>query len=231
MPMAVFKLIFPDTGVCYLCGKQGDVICEKCSLEMERHEGSLCKKCGRVVEGGSELCDACLKYDRPYDNGAIALFYQGKARDAMKEYKFENKLPYSHFFAKEIYMSIKEHKWHIDIVTAVPNHPFKLIGKGYNPPALIAKKLAGMLNVKYDGKVLKRIRYTKSMSLLKGIDRMEHSKKNFAIKKFGFEDKNILIIDDVSTTGATLHVCAQLLKKRNAGKVYVAAACGDTMQN
>lgn len=227
LPHAVFKLIFPDTGLCDICSNEGEVICEKCLAEMEKHTGKLCEKCGRSV-ANKTLCKACQKHERPYDAGAIALFYQDKAQEIMKEFKFENKLPYAKFLAQEIYESIAFRKWEIDIVTAVPMHPLKLIGKGYNPPVLIAKKLAKKLGLKYNNKILKRIRYTKSMSLLKKIDRMEHSKKNFSAGSACFENKNVLIIDDVSTTGATLHICAEILKRHGAGKVYVAAACGDT---
>ena len=227
LPHTFLKLIFPDMGLCYICGQEGDVVCEKCASQMERHAGRLCEKCGRSITHNKEICCMCEKNERPYDKGAIALFYEGAAKHAMKQYKFENMLPYSNFFAKEIHKSIEKFEDEIDIITAVPSHYFKVTGKGYNPPALIAKKLSKRLGISYKANIIKRVRYTKSMSLLKGVNRMEHSRKNFEIQKNNFYDKNILIVDDVSTTGATLHVCSDILKKSGAKKVFVAAVCGD----
>lgn len=231
LPHAIFKLFFPDTGLCNFCGSTGEIVCDNCSSQIQRHEGTLCEKCGRSISSGRELCHMCLKDIRPYDKGVIAFYYDGIARDMMKEYKFENTLPYSSFFADEIYEKIDTIRDEIDIITAVPMHFMKIIGKGYNPPALIAKKLAKTMDVSYQGKILKRTRYTKSMSRLKGINRMEHSRKNFDLRKNCIKNKNILIIDDVATTGATLHVCADILKENGANKVFVAAVCGDTHKN
>ena len=230
IPEAFLRLFFPEAETCYICSSEGDLVCEKCSMDIKRHEGNLCSICGRELKSGN-ICTQCVMHERPYDMGFVALVYDGIARDIMKIYKFENKLPYARFFAKEIERKVKPHADDIDIITSVPLHFFKAVSKGYNPPALIAKRLAKALNIEYSGMLLKRVRYTKSMSLLKGIDRMEHSKKNFAVCDADIEGKNILLVDDVSTTGATLHVCAEILKKHGAKKVYVAAACGGIAQN
>ena len=230
LPQALYRFIFPESGVCGLCGGEGEVICAKCINEMQKHVGMLCDKCGRAVRHEG-LCEECMKNARPYDEGAIVFFYEGRARQVMKDFKFENMLPYGTFFAQELYEKIKPLGWDIDIVTAVPSHPYKIIGKGYNAPAVIARRFAKMMNLKYDAGLIKRIRNTKSVSMLHGIDRMEHAKENFAVKKPGLDGKNILLIDDVSTTGSTLHVCAGILKNNGAGKVYVAAACGDTSKD
>jgi ComF family protein len=227
---ALYRFIFPASYECGLCGGEGEIICKKCIGEIQKHSGVLCDKCGRAVryEG---LCEECIKNPRPYERGAIVFFYEGRAQQAMKDFKFENMLPYGTFFAQELYEKIKPLGWDIDIVTAVPSHPYKIIGKGYNAPAVIARRLSRMMNLKYDAGLLKRIRHTKSVSLMHGIDRMAHAKENFAIKKPGLDGKNILLIDDVSTTGSTLHVCTQILKNHGAGKVYVAAACGDVSKD
>ncbi len=227
---ALYRFIFPPSGKCGLCGGDGEIICEKCIGQMHEHSGKLCDKCGRAVryEG---LCDECIKNARPYERGAVVFFYEGRAQQTMKDFKFENMLPYGTFFAQRLQEKIKPLGWDIDIVTAVPSHPYKVIGKGYNAPAVIARRFAKMMDIKYDTRLLKRIRHTKSVSLLHGIDRMAHAKENFAIKKSALSGENILLIDDVSTTGSTLHVCAQILKNHGAGKVYVAAACGDTSKD
>ena len=230
IPEAFLRLFFSDTETCYICGGEGDVVCEKCARDIKRHEGDLCHVCGRLLEIG-DICAQCSAHERPYDKGIIAIVYDDLARDIMKSYKFENKLPYARFFAKELEEKVKPYEEDIDIVTSVPIHFFKAVSKGYNPPAVIAKKMAKALNLEYSGMLLKRVRYTKSMSLLKNIDRMEHSKKNFAVCDEDIQGKTILIVDDVSTTGATLHVCADILKKHGAKKVYVAAACGGMAQN
>ncbi len=226
----IFRLFFPDTRECLVCGKEADGVCFECSEKVSRHEGMLCPKCGRSVKSDG-LCVQCLKNIRPYHRGIIALFYEGKGLQMMKDYKFENKLGYADYFADEVHKKVIEYKEDIDIVTAVPSHFLKIIGKGYNPPALIARKTAQLMDKRFSGNVLRRIRYTKSMSLLKGIDRMAHVKKNFASSQKDIKGKSILIIDDVSTTGATLHICSELLMKAGARRVYVAAVCGDKSEN
>jgi ComF family protein len=219
------KLLFYAPQECILCGKAGAIVCESCKESLLMHNGNLCTKCGKQIASG-ELCYNCKKDNRPYEKGFMVYFYKDNAKKLMYDFKFEGKRDISYFFAQSLYDKLKIQDLEIDIVTAVPMHIIKKLGKGYNPPVLIAKELSTLINKPFDGKILKRIRHTKAMSTMHDIDRMEHSSKNYSFNNKNVKDKNILIIDDVSTTGATLHVCAQILKDNGAEKVYVAAACG-----
>ncbi len=224
------QLLFYKEDKCEICNKDGDIICTECAKVFLAHDGVLCEKCGRQIKNEG-LCFHCAKYERPYEQGIISLFYQDKAKQVMSDFKFHSQRLYASFFAREIYNKIGDHEWEIDMIIPIPMHIIKKMGKGFNPPSLIARELSHMMKIDMSNKALKRKRHTKSMSVLKNIDRMTHSMKNFKIGKVDIKGKNILIIDDVSTTGATLHVCSQILKDNGANLVYVVAACGDSTQN
>lgn len=217
------KLLFYTPDECMLCGKAGDIVCKSCIESLPMHKGILCVKCGKQITSG-ELCYNCIKDTRPYEKGFMVFLYEDNAKKLMHDFKFEGKRDIAEFFAQAILNCVKS--FDVDIITSVPMHMVKKLGKGYNPPALIAKELSTMMDKPFNNKILRRIKHTKAMSTMQGIDRMEHSKKNYSINKSNIKDKNILLIDDVSTTGATLHVCSQILIDNGANTVYVAAACG-----
>ena len=223
------QLLFYEEIECSVCARQGQRVCDECSEMFLRHDNIICNKCGREIKEAG-LCYNCRKNNRPYEKGIIALYYQDIPREFMKEFKYNSKRNFSYFFAEEIYNKIKSCNWDIDVICAVPMHNLKLLGNGYNPPSLISRELSILMDIPYSRKTLKRKRYTRSMSLLKNIDRMEHSSKNFMTGNFDYADMNVLVVDDVSTTGATLHVCSKILLDNGANKVYVVAACGDNTE-
>jgi len=108
----------------------------------------------------------------------------------------------------------------IDYIVPVPLHWRRRFWRGYNQAALIAKKLnhpAAQINTD-----LVRIRYTKSQAgMASPAARARNVADAFAVRKgHSFEGKNICLIDDVKTTGATLNECAKTLKQAGASKVY-----------
>lgn len=222
------QLLFYCADECVVCGAAGKIICNECSYKMLRHEKILCLKCGRQINTGG-LCHNCSAIKRPYKQGVIAFFYQDIAGDLMYDFKFNYKKDNAQIFAEELYKKINEYAWNFDIITAIPINILKLLGYGYNPPKLVAKRLSKLINIPYKDSLLKRIRYTKSMALLGNIDRMKHVSKNFRAAKKAIDGQKILLVDDVSTTGASLHFCSQLLLNNGAKVVYVAAACGDNI--
>jgi ComF family protein len=114
-----------------------------------------------------------------------------------------------------------------DIIVPVPLHPARKRERGYNQSELIADSVGKQLGIKSETHLLERTRQTQSQTLFD----LEGRKKNIAgafsiTKKFrdAAEGKNVLLIDDVITTGSTIRECAMALKENGATEVYAASA-------
>ncbi len=119
---------------------------------------------------------------------------------------------------------IKEKEFDYNIVTSVPIHKARNRERGYNQSDYIAQGANKVLNLFFDNKLIKRKLYTKSQTLLKKSERIKNVSDIFDIysETVNFEDKNIIIFDDVLTTGSTLNSVAKTLKEFGASKVSVA---------
>jgi len=107
----------------------------------------------------------------------------------------------------------------VDFVVPVPLHWRRRFQRGFNQSALIAKGL-NFGNAKFNTDLV-RIRYTQEQALLTAAARGKNVKGAFAVRKgHNFKGKNICLIDDIKTTGATLNECAKILKEAGANKVF-----------
>ena len=113
------------------------------------------------------------------------------------------------------------------MVVPVPLHPARKRDRGYNQSELIAKRISLELSIKHEPHLLERTRQTQTQTLFDA----EGRKKNIA-GAFSMNDrfvdflngKNILLVDDVITTGSTVRECAKVLKENGAAEVYAASA-------
>ena len=113
-----------------------------------------------------------------------------------------------------------------DYVIPVPIHQSKKRERGYNQSEFIAKSVAKILNCNYNSQLLKRKKYTNSQTLLDTTERKKNIQNVFA----SYNDKavelvngkDILIVDDVLTTGSTINECARILINMGANSVDVA---------
>ncbi len=110
------------------------------------------------------------------------------------------------------------------MIIPVPIHHLKKAERGYNQSDYIAKGLSKSLNIPYSTKTLKRTKYTESQTMLhineKGKIMLQmHSKSEMPKKING---KNILVVDDIITTGATTQECARALVNRGAKEFMLA---------
>jgi len=120
-------------------------------------------------------------------------------------------------------IELDESKENFDYIIPVPLHKTKIRERGYNQSEFITKGLSEKLNIPLLADAISRTRYTKSQTKLNLKQRAENMKDAFKIndnKKELIKDKNIIVLDDVITTGATINECIQILRDSGANKIF-----------
>ena len=116
-------------------------------------------------------------------------------------------------------------RYGIDAVTCVPLHRRKQRQRGYNQAAVLAKVVADELGLPFCEDMLVRRKYTTPQKKLDNLERANNIKTSMDIGRVYPGYRNILLVDDIYTTGVTIDVCAGLLKKAGARHVYYSSVC------
>lgn len=199
-----------------------------------------CPYCEKVIERTEYACKDCKKlfpqtsYKRHAFGGYMcsAPFpYDGIFNKAVKRFKFGNCGGYAKQLAFPIVQSILEihTESNFDIITCVPMHKSSLKERGYNQAELLAKECAEIMNIPYVD-TLEKIKKNKTQHSIKASERADNVKGVYKIiDKQIVKDKNILIIDDIITTGHTLGECSRILIKSGCSNVCCATLCTVTI--
>lgn len=184
-----------------------------------------CPFCNKLVEPNDVACPSCLEMLRrkhlPIKSGVngfrcISSFvYDGKVRRLILQTKYQKLTQFIPQIAKILANDIKEIYGDkaFDIITAVPMFKDDLYYREYNQAALLAKEIAEVLGIPYHD-TLRKVKRTKKQHTLKYQERKTNLSGVFElIKKERLENKRILIIDDVVTSGYTLGNCCKILSK------------------
>jgi ComF family protein len=115
---------------------------------------------------------------------------------------------------------IEKLNWSLDLITSVPLGLVRFKERGYNQANLLARPIALFYKVPFSSRALSRIRETRTQVGLSVMERNENMSGAFQAKKGLVRGKNILVVDDVATSGATLNACAKALLDNGASKVY-----------
>jgi competence protein ComFC len=185
-----------------------------------------CPFCERVTEADKFYCPSCAELDFYRNSGGdiFCCVYNDKSKPLITKAK-ENADGYAISAAAKLLHSAliqNDILGKIDLIAPVPARKASMKQRGYSFPALLAKEIAGLSGKKYMGKLLVLLRETEEQKDLSADERMENLKGAFGIGGMNPHGKNILIIDDISTTGATLNEAKRALSEY-AGEVYFAA--------
>jgi len=184
------------------------------------HEQPICKKCTARISR-QIICKKQFKYMSGQFIKFMYLFkYESKLRKIMLSYKFKEKIYLYKFFSKIILKNEKLYQFlkKYDIIIPVPIYYKKKKIKGYNQCELIAKEMSkNVENLQYKNDILVKIKNNLRQSSLKLEDRKNNVKDVYKIKnieenKLDIQNKNILIFDDIYTTGSTVNECIKTLK-------------------
>ncbi len=114
--------------------------------------------------------------------------------------------------------------WNINLILPIPLHQLKKAERGYNQSFYISKGLGKETNIPIGPEIIKRRKYTQSQTKMNFLERQKNIEEAFKVKNIKkVIGKNILLIDDVITTGATISECGKVLLNSGAKKVYAAS--------
>jgi len=116
--------------------------------------------------------------------------------------------------------SLQKLNWSLDIITSVPLGLARFKERGYNQATLLARPISLYLQIPFSSHILTRTRETRTQVGLTVNERQENMFGAFQAKRVLAQGKNILVVDDVATSGATLNACAKALLDEGASKVY-----------
>lgn len=181
-----------------------------------------CEKCSNILKYRlNESLDVSI-YDRHFERLITCFLYKDDIRKKVLEFKFSNKPFLGKIFAKSMVDILIEKKITADLIIPVPMHYTKYYERGYNQSEILAKYISKELGIKYNTRVLKKIKKTRVQSTLNAIDRRNNVMNTYAVKrKNKIYGKIILLIDDIYTTGATVNECSKVLKENDVGKIIV----------
>jgi ComF family protein len=216
--------LIPST--CLLCGIDGDhLICHGCDTQFFSSKIKRCISCALPIFSHDSHCGECLKKRFKFDTTIVACDYAAPFDQLVLSLKFGHRLAVASALADLLAKAIlapSNKKELPDLLIPVPLSRQRLAQRGFNQALEIAKPLAQSLNLSIYPNLLERVRDTKAQTLLHPDERQENIKHAF-LPNPNYTDRirgqHIGVVDDVMTTGATLHEVAACLKRHGAARV------------
>lgn len=180
-------------------------------------------KCGKPIpDPVEEFCINCKQVDFSFDSGRSLFVHQGDVVNALYLFKFQNHRIFGEIFANVMADFFREqvNRWNIDTVIPIPVHPRKKRKRGFNQTEVLASNLCQKLNLDYAPDILYRIRDTKPQKELSLRQRQQNLNGSFGISRKWQPTDCVLLVDDIYTTGSTIHHVSKILKRIGVRKVY-----------
>ena len=220
-------LILPPR--CLICGKiigADNALCPECFNNLTFITKPYCQHCGRPLSftnlDKDLYCPKCLtKKDTAFYLCRSAIQYDEYSKKLILDFKFADHLENRYLLTQWLCLAGKDiFETHPDIILPVPLHYSRLFWRKYNQSAILARELSKKTNISARYDILKKYRYTKPQVICSGKQRRKNIKDAFIVTKPDFvKGKNIVLLDDVYTTGSTLKECAKILKKAGAKNI------------
>ncbi len=224
-----FDLLLPPT--CLLCvGRlepdNGDAsLSDACQSNMTALGDAFCRRCAQPYPtpyATDHLCGQCLQRPPPFSCVHATGRYLGGIAEAIHRLKYRNQLPLAKPLSGRLTRMLSDVPGNRpELIVPVPLHPRRLRQRGYNQALELSRPLASTLGIPIDAQVLQRTRHTPSQQGLSAAERRGNLRNAFQLS-CPVENRNILLIDDVMTTGETVRECARVLLAGGAAEVRVA---------
>ena len=227
IPQALF---FPQA--CVLCNewvlnRDFSPLCQTCLLSLEEHNQRICYYCGITLPGSvletQGTCAACRADTIPFDFARSYGSYAGNLRKLIWKFKFEGHRRLSNPLASFLESSLSKAglPGHPAWIVPVPVHPSRKRTRGFDQTALLSRALSRRLRVPvFRG--LRRVKATRPQPGLTVQERRENVREAFSLcESEQLADRDVLIVDDVWTTGITIAEICRLLRETSVDRIIV----------
>ena len=214
-------LLFPT--VCAACGKLGPIICSDCLKKFSEIDGTGCMRCGYPMEETRVSCKLCRVENFNLRQARACFSYSEPLKTVIQRYNYDGLFSLARPLGE-----LMAHKWPEwaqipDIIVPIPLHARRQRSRGFNQAQLLAHRLGYSNDIEVTDQVLRRVRNTRPQVEISLLERKENVWGAFAAEPGVLKGKNILLLDDVFTSGATMTSAAGTLLE--AGAKNVSAYC------
>ena len=204
------------------------MLCSNCWLEIKKNKPPFCAICGRQIRGiqiSKTVCPDCQRQNFFFDHALSPCVYEGVIRELIHKFKYQNKDHLSSFLAKLLIEFLYQYRISLnlfDLIIPIPLHRVRLREREFNQAELLARHVAEEFSLALSSANLWRKHHRQAQMELKDEERWENIKGCFALRNPAqVKGKNIFLVDDVLTTGATCSEAASVLKAAGAVSVFV----------
>lgn len=228
----LLNLLFPEDIKCIFCGTDvpdfnNKPYCAECEKILPFNTGHKCQICDQPIYNEATVCDFCQKQKRYFKKAFCPFLYNGVVKNSILGYKENNQRYKAKTFAKFIVQDMDNVQ--IDKITYIPMTPKKEKQRTFNQAKLLAEEIGKLLNIPVvclfsktkDGKTQKSSTYKQRHANIIGM----YTTKKATLKK----TDNILIVDDIITTCATINYCAGLIYPK-VKNIYICAIARDVVK-
>ncbi|CAO5682900.1 MAG: hypothetical protein HEEMFOPI_00803 [Holosporales bacterium] len=228
--MAIVDYIFPNSFLsCHSIQIDSQIFfCHDCWKELIFIQKPFCAICGipfsyeeKGIEKSDILCLHCHKSKPAFDSARSLFIYNNTIKKPILMFKHHDQTQYAKSFGLLLKHYLEKENVAFDIIMPIPLHWVRLLKRQFNQSALMAKYIGKTMQKPVDFDALKKSRNTPSQEKKSRIERIINVEQAFCVKNpLTVLDKKILLIDDVMTTGSTLHEAAAVLKNAKAKEVH-----------
>lgn len=220
--------------ICVVCrlalsnGAVDNLVCRQCWSKIERNLPPICAICGRQIRNKQITKRVCLNCQRRifhFDRALAPYIYEGVLKELIHKFKYEGKDYLGKTLSslwKDFIRQYQQTLCFFDLIIPIPLHKTKLREREFNQAEFFGKQISAQLGLNLSLGNFIRIRQTQTQTKLPENQRWDNVRGCFELRQPSeICGKNIILVDDVLTTGATCSEAASVLKSAGAGCIFV----------
>jgi ComF family protein len=215
---ALLNVLFPNP--CVVCNRniterKWGAACQECWSALEPIPAPVCPQCGTPATAIEGPCDECRRGDHAFDFARSAFLFNDRMREIIHHLKYSGRVSLARPLSRTLLRCLQTNEFCAEAVVPVPLHRSRIRERGFNQAELLAKELGLPLR----SGVLRRRKNTPPQTGMTRPQRVSNLAGAFEVK--GRISGCVLVVDDVYTTGSTMHEIAKTLKRANVSRVEV----------